>query len=743
MHSTGMDGSPLEPAPDSIKVEFENKLGGTLRRTILSLAVGVVCGAGLLAAQPRPPAAPEVKTHSALQAKPSAAAGPVFDATGLGSPVVLDRGWRVGITSDPAASQPDFDDSGWTVRNATSPTEGIPMPEEAGASSQRSETGARPPRRRNGPHHQRRYIWFRMHIEVAAQHRPLALLIELPVTQITSITIGSPGWGVDVFANGQRIEPEGPHADNPQHYQQISRIYNLNLGPGETSLTLVLRTVYEPALEDTYTNFLAEHKTLLGDREDLQRALTLWSDRGLLERTPRLMDSFLTLILAVFLLALYRSQRGHPEYLWLALHELLQAPIGFVELAGSSAYMDSLWYAAIVLQLLAISAYLYFEFLVAFLSLPKRWYTRVLRYTAPILAAIGPTLLLVGHSMAIGVVLAVIMIGSLVWLVGWFLFIFITLIVATLRRNYEAGLLLLALVLTIVGMLEPMFTAAITDWTGHPFRSPLTIQAGPILIRFADVADFVGIFVIVLIIFVRFLRIQRDQEQAKSELAAARSVQELMIPQEKIATPGFEVDSVYDPAQEVGGDFFHVQSCRDGGLLVVIGDVAGKGLTAAMNVSMLMGVLRHTQEHSPAKILEALNRVLTGGGSFTTCQAAWFGANGELVVANAGHLPPYLNSQEVALPGGLPLGVLAEVKYDEVRLYLHPGDRILFCSDGVVEARADSGELFGFERVHNLSNQSAFYVAEAAKDFGQEDDITVLTVKRVPVTASVPALAGT
>jgi phosphoserine phosphatase RsbU/P len=204
-----------------------------------------------------------------------------------------------------------------------------------------------------------------------------------------------------------------------------------------------------------------------------------------------------------------------------------------------------------------------------------------------------------------------------------------------------------------------------------------------------------------------------------------------MIPHEKVATPGFEVDSVYNPATEVGGDFYHIDAPADGGLLVVIGDVAGKGLTAAMNVSMVVGALRRATERSPAKILESLNRVLLGSESYTTCQAAWFGANGELVIANAGHLPPYLNSQEVALPGGLPLGVLPENSYEEVRLYLHPGDRILLLSDGVVEARQVSGELFGFDRVHNLSNQSAFYIADAAKAFGQEDDITVLTVRRL------------
>ena len=105
-------------------------------------------------------------------------------------------------------------------------------------------------------------------------------------------------------------------------------------------------------------------------------------------------------------------------------------------------------------------------------------------------------------------------------------------------------------------------------------------------------------------------------------------------------------------------------------------------------------------------------------------------------IANAGHLPPYLNSQEINLPGALPLGVIPQVSYEEERFYLHPGDRILLMSDGVVEARQPSGELFGFDRVRYLSNQSAFYLADAAKAFGQEDDITVLTVRRL---APVPA----
>jgi len=442
-------------------------------------------------------------------------------------------------------------------------------------------------------------------------------------------------------------------------------------------------------------------------------------------------------VLALFLLALYFTQKGHVEYLWLALHELVQAPIGFFELAGSSARMDTLWYAATVLQLAFISAYLYFEFLVAFLDLRRRWNLKkvrypinALRYSAPVLLGVGPVLLLVGHSSAAGLLLVLIFAFAAFWLLGWTIFVFLTLIIATVKRNFEAGLLLIPLVLSIVGIAEPVFTVAMTSMGTRTYTSPLTLQAGPIPIHFASIADFTSILAIVIIIFGRFLRVQRDQERVSSELAAARSVQELMIPQEKIKTPGFEVDSIYDPAAEVGGDFFHVQPVEDGGLLVIIGDVAGKGLNA-MNVSMLMGALRRTPERSPARILESLNRVLTGSESFTTCQAAWFSGDGEVVLANAGHLPPYLNSQEVSVPGGLPLGVVPDITYEEVSLYLHPGDRLLLMSDGVVEARHSNGELFGFDRVHNLTGQSAFYIADAAKAFGQEDDITILTIRRL------------
>jgi hypothetical protein len=578
--------------------------------------------------------------------------------------------------------------------------------------------------------HSQRYAWFRIHIKLAVNHGPLALIIELPVSRNASFGLDTLESSPDVFVDGKLIQPEGPHGNAPGDYQPISRIYDLNLDPSETSLTLAVRTIYTPFGYGAYTSFFANRTLLLGKHEDLQRELNLWSNRSLFLRLPRLIYSILLAVLAVFLFALYFAQKGHTEYLWLALHELVQAPIGFIEQAGSSARIDSLWYGAIVYQLILVSAYLFFEFLVAFLALPRRWYIRWLRYTAPVLAGVGPALLFVFHSGTV-FLLASIFLSAVLWMIVWSIFIFTTLIAAALRRNFEAGLFLVPLLFNVVDLVEMAVISAIGGGSGPSNTAPLTFQVGPIPIRMSAIGDFTGILVIVLIIFFRFLRIHRDQERASNELAAARGIQELLIPQEKLATPGFEVDSIYSPALEVGGDFFHVQTVGIEGIVVVIGDVAGKGLKAAMNVSLLMGALRRTPDRSPARILEALNGVLTGTDSFTTCQAVWFGVNGEMVIANAGHLPPYLNTQEITLPGGLPLGVLAEVSYEEARFYLHPGDRVLLLSDGVVEARQPSGELFGFDRVRHLSQQSALYLADAAKAFGQQDDITVLTVRRL------------
>jgi sigma-B regulation protein RsbU (phosphoserine phosphatase) len=148
-----------------------------------------------------------------------------------------------------------------------------------------------------------------------------------------------------------------------------------------------------------------------------------------------------------------------------------------------------------------------------------------------------------------------------------------------------------------------------------------------------------------------------------------------------------------------------------------------------MTVSTIIGALRNEKDRRPAEVLRNLNRVLHGQMSgFATCLAAHLSADGLLTIANAGHLPPYRNGYALEIPGSLPLGITAEGEYETVTLHLSPGDRLTFMSDGVVEAQTASGELFGFARTGELSREAAGTIARAAQQFGQQDDISVVTM---------------
>lgn len=100
----------------------------------------------------------------------------------------------------------------------------------------------------------------------------------------------------------------------------------------------------------------------------------------------------------------------------------------------------------------------------------------------------------------------------------------------------------------------------------------------------------------------------------------------------------------------------------------------------------------------------------------------------EITFANAGHPPLYRNGEEIQLDASFPLGITPEVEYDETTVWLDRGDKVTFVSDGVLEARNEAGGIFGVDRTREISGQSAQAIAKAAQQFGQEDDITVLTL---------------
>ncbi len=245
-------------------------------------------------------------------------------------------------------------------------------------------------------------------------------------------------------------------------------------------------------------------------------------------------------------------------------------------------------------------------------------------------------------------------------------------------------------------------------------------------------------YVLALMLLARAIRAWRESNALRVEYEAAREVQEQLVV-EVPQVAGFHLDTAYKPASQVGGDFYALLPDSCGGLLIVIGDVSGKGLRAAMSVSAMMGALRAIPIASPAAMLRQLNLGLAGrlAGGFVTCCIAHVHRDGSLILANAGHLSPYRSGEELDLLSGLPLGITPDADYSEAALHLHPGDALTFLSDGVVEAQSATGELFGFERTRAISNQPAENIAQAAQAFGQQDDITVLTLSFAPAVARV------
>ena len=253
------------------------------------------------------------------------------------------------------------------------------------------------------------------------------------------------------------------------------------------------------------------------------------------------------------------------------------------------------------------------------------------------------------------------------------------------------------------------------------------------------------LFAIVFAVY-RITREEHGRQIAvEQEFKSARELQRVLIPEEQPLTPGYALTSSYKPASEVGGDFFQVVALENDSTLIVLGDVSGKGLKAAMAVSLIVGMIRALASifPEPGKLLAEINKRLAGrlDGAFATAITLRLDPQGKCTVASAGHLSPFLNEHELEMPGALPLGICAEIVYEDIHIQLEEGDHLALYTDGLLEARSATGELYGFERLHTLftSRPDADQASEAAISFGQDDDITVLTLTKLEVgKASAP-----
>jgi predicted ester cyclase len=240
-----------------------------------------------------------------------------------------------------------------------------------------------------------------------------------------------------------------------------------------------------------------------------------------------------------------------------------------------------------------------------------------------------------------------------------------------------------------------------------------------------------------------------EREQVEQELLVARRIQQASLPKEIPALQGWEIAPHYQPAREVGGDFYDFFELENGHFGLVVGDATGKGMPAALVMATTCGMLRAVAQtsNSPGEVLGRVNEALSARippNMFVTCFYALLDPEtGRLSYANAGHDLPYLrrgNDAKQLAARGMPLGLMSGVDYEEGHDFLREGDGILFYSDGLVEAHNQHREMFGSPRLRRLIMEhdeeralSEVLLEElytfTGEGWEQEDDITLLTLR--------------
>ena len=652
----------------------------------------------MVSAATRPPALRIFALFALLliAAAPAVLRAQAFDASHLTQPATLDCQWRVQGGDNPAWANPAFDDSAWPLFD----------PHSSLVDFYRS---SRPT-----------IVWYRLHIHVSPDLDGFALNEQ------------SLAHAYEVYGNGELLLAGG----SIQPYRPINfgarRIVPLPrrlLASGQ--LVLALRVAISAGDWTGSNPGLFAANLTLGQQAVLERDnwLSILGGNAL-----RWLDDLLTFCLGIAALVLFLAQRSQREYMWIValaactafrlpyqvLSLFKETPIGWMILSGIP-----------VVFIPVVLAGLYFSFAGIHIRRPARLLLILIGILNGVASVQG---LLFDFAPQTALML------NLPYVILLAIVLPFVLARALRRGNHEAGILLIPAILLSLYVYAKVALVALYQL---PNMRELSIQGinlvdnlqfGPFTVSFNVFCNVLSSMALAIILLLRSSRVSRRQAQFEQELAAAQQVQQLLLPGHGQPLPGFSVESVYQPATQVGGDFFQVLCTPTGGLLLVVGDVAGKGLPAAMMVSVIVGAIRTAAEFTsdPAELLAHLNRRLVGrsAGGFSTALAARIGPNGQVEIANAGHLSPYLDGREIELPGALPLGILSPLGYETASFHMPPGSRLVFLSDGVIEARNAKGELFGFARSQALAAQSAEQIARAAVDFGQEDDITVVAVTR-------------
>jgi hypothetical protein len=618
----------------------------------------------------------------------------IIDAAKLGSVRSLDAPWRFHLGDDTAFASPAFDDSTWPLLKPGQTFDSAHLPLMA-----------------------RSYAWQRIHLHVINASYPLGVLIATNRQQ-----------QFELYANGRLV---GASPGAISELSQISRPSAIAL-PTQPDLVLALRigrsfseTVTSSPLADIQIGAL----TAISTSAELA-AIRYFNNFVLAD----LLSCLVLLASGALVLVLFLRQRDHKEYFWLAANCFVAMVFfGLLAVMELGLFAVSISFYLLLTYFAWAMIFTNLEFVTSFTKALNRIPLRVFE----VYLVLAPVL-----SIAPGFSGSLYFPALFIMSAGWFVFVLTYLIQSYRRGNGESGVLILPYVL--LGILY--VGENVSQGSLRFAHVPDHFNWGYVGTRLANLDCVVFLVIILAVVLYRFNRVSKEEARAVAELEAARTVQQALIPEELPPIAGLSITSVYQPAQQVGGDFFQVVPVAAGGTLFILGDVSGKGMQAAMTASLLVGAFRTAAETtlSPAALMESLSRRLHGRGvGFTTCLILHITPDGEVAAANAGHLRPYLNGTEVELDAGLPLGFTPDASYLETYFTLRPTNTLTLLTDGVVEAtHPTTRELFGFDRTQAISTQSAEAIAASAQLFGhgapQADDITVLTITR----AGSPGLKG-
>ncbi len=630
--------------------------------------------------------------------------------------------WRFHVGDDPAWKEPDFPDGQWETVDLHSPE---------GADPYLGTSGFVPGWTALGHPDHAGFAWYRLHVRLDGARTAVAL--KMP---------DSFDDAYQVFVNGQQIGQFGTFGRHGvTAYSALPRGFRFPPGLQGGTVVIAIRLWMDGASRFWNADAGGLHGPPgLGLAPTVATQVRLDWDQQAHTVGSGYLELLVLLLALIVAMAHFSIERRDKAYLWLGmvifatmLGNIVVLLVNFTTLLPQT---PALLLKDVVLTPLRIGLWVLFWASWFGLRTRKRlWIPTILLMLLLALttAMVRPPLYGQVVSLAAGHALT----SAMLWIKLGLAALLIAVTVQGIRRNRSEGLMALpAVLLTIAANYQSELRL---------LHLPITFSVWHFAVSLGQVATMLSLLLVTLMASRRFLLAQRQQVQWELEVRQARELQKVIIPSTLPQIEGLRIESDYRPSREVGGDFFQIIPHRaNGSVLVLVGDVTGKGLQAGMLVALIVGAIDAAahKDPDPERLLANLNdRLCERGYATATCLAMKITADGFCSIVNAGHLPPYLNGEELAMEGALPLGTLPGVDYTTAHLQLREHDSLMLLTDGVVEAQDAEGRMFGFERIGSMiaGRATVHEVADAAERFGQEDDILVLRLER---TARAPSQAS-